>query len=102
MPKKGRDWSGKVGNDPTKTIIVKQDSKAEVATEVLAAAIVAMAEGVKKLRAGPIKDRTLCLLIADASPSYGKGSVNMREVKAVLDGIEALERTHLKSKKRDG
>lgn len=95
---KGRDWSGKVGNDPTKTIIVK----AEVATEMLAAAIVAMAEGVKKLRAGPIKDRTLCLLIADASPSYGKGSVNMREVKAVLDGIEALERTHLKSKKRDG
>ncbi len=33
MPKKGRDWSGKVGNDPTKTIIVKQDAEAEVATE---------------------------------------------------------------------
>jgi hypothetical protein len=84
-----------------KKIVVKQDPEAEVPTEVLADAIVAIAEGVRKLRSGRLQDRTLCMLIADAAPGYGaypRKTVSLRDVKAVLDGIEALERTHLKPK----
>ncbi len=82
-------------------IVVKQPPENEVPTEILADAIVALAAGVKKLRAGRLTDRTLCMLIADAAPTYGKyptKSVTKRDVQAVLDGIEALERTHLKKK----
>jgi hypothetical protein len=80
---------------------VKQVPEAEVPTEILADAIVAIAAGVKKLRSGRLADRTLCMLIADAAPGYGKypvKQVTKRDVWAVLEGIEALEATHLKKK----
>lgn len=80
-------------------VAVKQDPEKEVPTEVLADAILAISEGVKKLRAGRLQDRTLCMLIADAAPDYGKHpkkAVSQRDVKAVLDGIEALVATHIK------
>ncbi len=82
-------------------IVVTQTPEKEVPTEILADAIVAIAAGVKKLRSGRLADRTLCMLIADAAPTYGKypaKAVTRRDVHAVLDGIEALERTHLKKK----
>lgn len=82
-------------------IAIKQDPEKEVPMEVLADAVVAITEGVKKLLSSRVTDRTLYMLIADAAPQYGKypkSSVGVREVKAVLEGITQLEARHLKKK----
>lgn len=80
-----------------KTFIIEQDPENIVTTTVLANAIVAISEGVRKLQSSRIADRTLYLLIADAVPSYGRNqTVGVREVKAVLEGIASLEARHLK------
>ena len=72
----------------------------EVATEVLADSIVAISQGIKKLRMGRLNDRALLLLIQDAAPTIGKTSpkkhITQKEVKAVLDGIENLEKTFIR------
>lgn len=82
-----------------KTIAVKQTPENEVPTEILADAIVAIAAGVKKLRSGRLADRTLWMLIADAAPTpVGGKPISLKQVRSVLTGIEALERTHLKKK----
>lgn len=85
-----------------KSIVVKQDPEAVVPTEILADAIVAIAAGVKKLRSGRLQDRTLYMLIADAAQPYGKGysrkTVSQKDVRAVIEGIAALETTHLKKR----
>lgn len=81
-----------------KKIAVKQKPEEEVPTEVLADSIVAIAAGFKKLRAGRLTDRALLLLIQDAAPSIAHKPISQREIKAVLEGIENLERTFLKKK----
>lgn len=43
-------------------ITVKQDENKPVLVEVMAEAIVAISEGIKKLRSGPLNDRALILL----------------------------------------
>lgn len=84
--------------------IIQPIEGAAVSTEILATSIVAISEGVKKLLAGPLAHDTLVLLIQDAAPSIPSGylkkaKVGQREIKAVLAGIEALAKTHLKPKK---
>ncbi len=84
-----------------KTIVkVVQDENKPVTVEVLAAAIKAVSDGVKKLRAGKLKDDALILLIQHAAPyrggRYGNSQVTRAQVKAVLDGIESLESVYLK------
>lgn len=79
---------------------VTQSDKEPVPTEVLASAIVSMAQGVRALRRGRLNDRALFMLIADAAPLI-KGHrphrpVGIRDVKAVLEGIDALEKTFLR------
>lgn len=87
-------------------IKVKQLDDAPVPLEVLADSIVAISEGVKRLRATRIKDDTLYLLIQHAAPtvysnsSYRKPTI--KEIKAVLDGIESLRRVHLKADEKKG
>jgi len=83
-------------------INVKQDDK-PVPVEVLAQSIIAIAQGVRKLRAGPLNDNALVLLIEHAAPrpsnGYRVNKVGKREIKAVLDGIDALEATYLRKRK---
>lgn len=85
-----------------KKVIVKQDELEPVPVEVLAESIKAIADGVKKLRAGPLNDRALFLLIQKASPMVGKGynrkPITEKEVRAVIEGMESLESTYLKKK----
>lgn len=80
--------------------VTHSDDKNPVPTEILAESIVAISEGIKKLRSGRMNDRALFLLIQNASPQltspYRK--VNISEIKATFDGIEALEKTFLKKK----
>jgi hypothetical protein len=75
---------------PTKAI-AGAVQPAKLPTEILADDIRAVAEGVTKLLAGSLTERTLCLLIADAS----KG-VSPKHVKAVLLGMSLLQSVHLK------
>lgn len=82
-------------------VAVKQNPEKEVPTEVLAESIVAISEGIRKLRGGRLTDRALLLLIQDAAPSVGHRPpkpVSQREIKAVLEGIEGLERLFIKKK----
>lgn len=83
-----------------KPVVVKQDKDAPVPVEVLAAGILAISEGVKKLRAGRLNDNALVLLITHAAPGVGRGyakkKISAKEVRAVLEGIEQLEATYLK------
>lgn len=87
-----------------KKITVKQKEEAPVALEVLADNILAISEGVKKLRQGRLTDRALVLLIQHASPRLKKGNyggqvlIPARDVKIVLEGIEGLADAFLKPK----
>jgi hypothetical protein len=85
-----------------KKVTIKQDEVKPVPTEILANAIVAMAEGVRKLRAGPLNDKALTLLIQHAAPKpnggYTKTALTTKQIKAVFDGIDALESEYLKKK----
>jgi hypothetical protein len=76
--------------------VVKPDPNNPEPVEVIAAAIVAIYEGIKKLRAGPLNDRALLLLIQHATP----GQVTAKQIRAVLNGIESLEEQYLKPKKK--
>lgn len=86
-----------------KPITIIQPEGKEVPIEIIADAIEAMSKGIKALRAGRLNDRALYLLIQDAAPSIGarhgsKKPVSVREIKAVLEGLESLEATYLKNK----
>jgi len=83
-----------------KNVVVTQDPENEVPTEVLATAIIAIAEGVKKIRAGRLNDAALTLLIREASPTvgrqYGRVKLSIGHVRAVLDGMAALESSYIR------
>lgn len=81
-------------------VTVKQNPEKEVPTEVLADSIVSIAAGLKKLRSGRLTDKALYLLIQHAAPNAGRGggAISQAQIKAVFEGIEALERTFLKKK----
>lgn len=104
-------WSGDMGINMTekemsmkkKLIpVVIQLPETEVPVEVLAESIKAISAGIKKLRQGPLQDDALYLLIQRATPkqrakSYGvKTHVSTRVIKAVIEGMESLEKEFLK------
>lgn len=62
----------------------------ERSAEVIADDIKAIAEGVRKLRAGRLNERALLLLVASAS------GVNQTICKDVLDGLATLDKRFLK------
>lgn len=66
----------------------------EVPQEVIADALVAISDGIKRLRAGTLNDKALVLLIRHAIPA--KDRVSEAQIRAVLDGAEALKSTYLK------
>lgn len=76
------------------------DETGKVTVEVLAVEIKSISDGVKKLRAGRLNDKALHLLIQNAAPSVGgryqNTKVGMTEIRAVLAGMENLEREFLK------
>lgn len=84
------------------TVTVKQPDTDEVPTEVLAESIITIAQGIRKLRNGRLNDRALFLLIQDAAPSvgsrYGRTPVSLKEIRAVIDGIDSLEATFIRKK----
>jgi hypothetical protein len=84
-----------------KKVIVKQDEQKPVPVEVLAASIREIAQGVKKLREGPLNDKALVLLIQHNTRgcgSYGSGKASTNDIRAVLESMETLEAAYLKKK----
>lgn len=79
----------------TKTVTIKQDPDKEVRTEVLAQAIVDIADGMKTLRNGRLNDRALILLIQDNS----KSKLSRADISAVLDSIEGLEAAYVRKRR---
>lgn len=87
-------------NKPIKKIVVTQNDENIVPVEIMAEAITAISAGIKRLRAGPLNDRCLLLLIQNACDKPGKyaSPVSQKQIKAVLDGIAQLETEYLKPK----
>jgi hypothetical protein len=75
-----------------KNVIVAQVEGAEVPTEILAESIVAISQGVKRLRAGKLNDRALILLIQDACTTR----IGKDVIARVLNGMESLEATYIR------
>lgn len=82
-------------------ITIKQNSESPIPVEVLADSIVAISKGMKAVLDGPLQERAILLLIADACERpirNGNTIIGIKTVKAVLDGIKDLERQFVKSK----
>lgn len=80
---------------------VKQNPEKEVPLDVMAESIVAISNGIRKITSTRINDKALHLLIQHAAPSVGTyptKRISVQQIKAVLQGIESLERTYLKKK----
>jgi hypothetical protein len=72
-----------------------QGSQAEpMPTEVIADSIVAIANGMRKLRAGRLTDKALVILLHHAS------GVGQREIQTVLNAMAELEHTYLRKPNR--
>ena len=82
-----------------RSVSVKQDPEKPVPIEVLAESIKTIAQGVRKLRAGPLNDRCLFLLVQHAAPKVDYKTISARDIKAVFDGIDSLENEYLRKKK---
>lgn len=84
-------------------VIVKEDDANPIPVEVMAASIKSISEGIRVLRKSRLNDKALVLLIEHACPAFGpayspKKRPSARDIRSVLEGIEALERTYLKAK----
>lgn len=76
----------------TKTIIVKPTETAP--TEIIADAIVGLAEAVRKLRSGRLNDKAIIVLLSNQS------GMGQREIKHLLDHIEYLPHAFLKGPRK--
>lgn len=84
----------------SKKIKIVKAEESEITTEIIAEAIVSISEGIKKLKAGKLKDHALYLLIQHAAPmsgtKYKKTRVSVSDIKAVIQGMESLSKEYLK------
>jgi hypothetical protein len=71
-----------------KQVTVIEDPENPVPVEIMAQAIVDVAEAAKKLLAGPLTRRAVVLLIYDNL----RGRVTKSDIEDVLDGAKSLDR----------
>lgn len=76
----------------TKPVKIVQQPTKEIATEVIAAHILAISEGIKKLRGGQLNDRAIRTLL------HSSTGVAVRDIIAVMDGLEGLAAAYLRRK----
>jgi hypothetical protein len=65
---------------------------AEVPAQIIASSIVAIAEGIRRLRTTRLSDRALLVLIQDAAPE----KIGLDKIRLVLDTIGQLDRKYVK------
>jgi hypothetical protein len=80
----------------TSTAIVKQPAPPteEIAAEVLATAIVEVADAVRRLRSSRLNEKALLLLIQHSIPSADRPTT--KQIKSVLDAAERLKEVYLR------
>lgn len=66
----------------------------EVPVEVIAGALVAISDGIKRLRSGSLNDKALMLLIQHACPSNDRPSIST--IRTVLGAIESLKSEYVR------
>lgn len=85
-------------------ITLTQDPAAPVTVEIIAEAIVQISQGVKKMLSGKLNETAIVLLITNATPPTGgrfnRKAISASTVKAVLAGMESLEKEYLKPGKQ--
>lgn len=75
-----------------KGLTVTQDEENPISKEVLASAVVKIAQGVKRMNATPLNRRAVVVLLADQT------RIAKSTVERVLNGLDNLEFTYLKKK----
>ena len=84
-------------------VSVVQNPDSLVPVEVLAESIKAISQGMKKLLAGPLTEEVIVLLVTNASPQigpkYSRSYITKPQVRAMLQGLESLEKKFLKVRK---
>lgn len=76
---------------PRKISVVQPKNKdEEIPLEVMAASVVKLAEVGKQLSASRLKQKTVIMLLHDAT------GVGKREIEAILDALPELEKRYLK------
>lgn len=83
-----------------KTITVVTEEENPVAVELVAEAIISIADSFKKMNESRLKRRALILLIKDNCGQVGgrfnKSSIGTREIEEVLNSIESLKQAYIK------
>jgi hypothetical protein len=73
--------------------IIKQEKDKEIPVEILAKAIVEVAEAAKKLQNSRLSKRAICLLIKDSMTGTG---IPMKDIQTVLDCAANLDKRYIK------
>lgn len=81
-----------MGGKMTKIKLIPNE-KTPVPVEVMADAIVAISEGVKKLMAGPLNEKALILLIQNAAPGIKVGYSTRKVTKVIVKDETKIQRT---------
>lgn len=76
--------------DPT----IKHDDDEPIAAEILAASIVAVSRGMKRLLEGPLMENAIVLLIQDGAG--GRGRVSQEDIRTVLKTAARLEELYVR------
>jgi len=64
--------------------------------EVMEQSIIAISHGFRKLQKTRLNNKALLLLIQHSAPTIGGKRLSTKEIQAVLDGIDDLEKNYLK------
>lgn len=76
-----------------KKVTVIQNPESEIPAEIMAEAIVEIAEAVKRLRSSRLNDKAILILLSKSS------NQPQHVVKSVLDAAESMAKTYLKGTK---
>lgn len=88
----------KKGDQMKREINIKQDENKPLPVEVMAESIKQISNAIVKMRSSRLNDKALCLLISHAcAGTYHNPKPSPTVVKTVLEGINSLERTFLRT-----
>lgn len=73
----------------------------DVPVEILASAIRDISIGIDKIKAGPLEERAILLLVQHAAPAKrGNVRYSLKDVADILQGLDNLKSTYLKPVKK--
>lgn len=76
---------------------ITQPADEQVPVEIIATELSKIADGVAKLRSGPLNEKALLLLIQNAMPTTDRPT--LKQIRAVLDAAESLKAQYVRKLK---